>query len=78
MVARGRVINGVVVLENSVQLAEGQEVTVLTLDTESAVVRSEGRPPHSIVDIPTVSVGAVLRPLTGDDDLLGELLESRP
>jgi hypothetical protein len=32
---------------------------------------------HSILDIPTVSVGAVLRPLTSDDDLLDEMLEGR-
>jgi len=32
---------------------------------------------HSILDIPPVRVGAVLRPLTSDDDLLGEMLEDR-
>ena len=31
--------------------------------------------PHSILDIPSVSLGAALRPLTSDDDLLGEMLE---
>jgi hypothetical protein len=33
--------------------------------------------PHSIMDIPPVSVGAVLRPLSSDDDLLDEMLEGR-
>jgi hypothetical protein len=33
--------------------------------------------PHRILDIPPVSVGAVLRPLTSDDDVLGEMLEGR-
>jgi hypothetical protein len=32
---------------------------------------------HSILDIPPVSVRAVLRPLTSGDDLLGEMLEDR-
>ena len=33
---------------------------------------------HSILDIQPVHLGAVLHPLTPDDDLLGEMLESRP
>lgn len=32
---------------------------------------------HSILDIPAVHLGAVLQPLTSDDDLLGEMLEGR-
>lgn len=32
---------------------------------------------HSILDIPPVSLGSVLRPFTADDDLLGEMLEGR-
>jgi hypothetical protein len=32
---------------------------------------------HSILDIPLVRLGAVLRPLTSDDDLLGEMLDDR-
>jgi hypothetical protein len=71
MVARGHVRNGVVVLDDGVRLPEGQEVTVLARPMEA----SQG---HSILDIPSVSVGAVLRPLTPDDDLLGEMLEGRP
>jgi hypothetical protein len=73
MVARGRVQNGVVVLDPGVRLPEGQEVTVLVPGPELA---GEGSP-HSFSDIPSVSVGAVLRPLTSDDDLLGEMLEGR-
>src|SRR5262249_20296749 len=74
MVARGRVRNGVVVLEDRVRLPEGQEVTGLVPGT----IATDGARRHSIVDIPPVSVGAVLRPLTSDDDLLGEMLEGRP
>jgi hypothetical protein len=77
MVARGRVQNGVVVLDNGVRLPEGQEVTVLAPDTMPASPRTEGSRPHSVLDIPTISVGAVLRPLTADDDLLGDMLEGR-
>jgi len=70
MVARGRVQNGV-------RLPEGQEVTVLVPDTVPTSPRMEGSRPHSVLDIPTVRVGAVLRPLMSDDDLLGEMLEGR-
>jgi hypothetical protein len=60
-----------------VRLPEGQEVTVLAPDTTLTSPLMEGLRPHSVLDIPTVSVGAVLRPLTSDDDLLGEMLEGR-
>ena len=73
MVTRGHVKNGVVVLDNGVRLPEGQEVTVLVPGAGPAVAR-----PHSILDIAPVSVGAVLRPMTAEDDLLGEMLEGRP
>jgi len=33
--------------------------------------------PHSVLDIAPVSLGRVLRPLSTDDDLLGEMLEDR-
>jgi hypothetical protein len=70
MVARGRVQNGVVVLANDVHLPEGQEVIVLTPSLPDA-------PTHGLRDIPPVSLGSVLRPLTSEDDLLGEMLEDR-
>ena len=70
MIVRGRVKNGVVVLEDNVQLPEGQEVSVQPF--------VEQKPEsHSILDIPTVSMGACLKPLTSDDDLLEEMLEDR-
>jgi len=43
----------------------------------TAVTRAAAPKPHRILDIPPVRVGAVLRPLTSDDDLLGETLEDR-
>ena len=47
-------------------LPEGQEVTVLTPETVPTNARLEGSCPHSVLDIPTVRVGAVLRPLTSE------------
>jgi hypothetical protein len=78
VVARGRVQNGVVVLDEGFHLPEGQEVTVLAHGPAPATPPVSGSPPHSLLDIPTVSLGAALRPLTADDDLLGEMLEGRP
>ena len=78
MVARGRVQDGVVVLAHGVRLPEGQEVTVLAHGTGSPAPRMEGSRSHSVLDIATVGLGSVLRPLTPDDDLLGEMLEGRP
>lgn len=66
-------MNGVIVLDNRVNLAEGQEVTILASVPRSARVGV----PHSVLDIPAVSVGAVLRPLAADDDLLDEMLDGR-
>jgi hypothetical protein len=70
MVARGHVQNGVVVLAAGVRLPEGQEVTILAPSLP-------GPPTHGILDIPPVSLGSVVRPITGDDDLLAEMLEGR-
>jgi hypothetical protein len=77
MVARGRVQDGVVVLDNGVRLPEGQEVTVLAHATVPPAPRIEGSHSHSVLDIATVSLGSVIGPLTFDDDLLGEMLEGR-
>jgi hypothetical protein len=60
----------VVVLEEGVRLADGQEVTVLAHLTA-------GAQPHSLLEIPPVSLGSLRRPLTVDDDLLEEMLEGR-
>ncbi len=35
------------------------------------------QPGHGVLDIPPVHLGGVLRPLSPDDDLLGEMLEDR-
>ncbi len=77
MVARGRVQNGVVVLDDGVRLPEGQEVIVLGPGTAPIAPSLPDLPPHSVLDIPVVSLGPVLQPLTSDDDLLGEMLDDR-
>jgi hypothetical protein len=77
MVARGRVQNGVVVLDNGVRLPEGQEVTVLAPGTVPESPPMEGSRPHSVLDIAPVSLVPVRPPLAADDDLLGEMLEGR-
>ena len=77
MVARGRVQDGVVVLDNGVRLPEGQEVTVLAHATVPPAPRIEGSQSHRVLDIATVSLGSVIGPQTSDDDLLGEMLEGR-
>jgi hypothetical protein len=47
-------------------------VTVLAIDQALDILKT-----HSVMDIPSVSVGSILRPSTADDDLLGEMLEGR-
>jgi hypothetical protein len=39
--------------------------------------RLNNAPPHSVLDIAPVSLGRVIRPLSSNDDLLGEMLEER-
>ena len=53
-------------------------MTVLAHGPVAASPRIEGSRSHSVLDIATMSVGRVLRPLSSDDDLLGEMLEGRP
>lgn len=45
-------------------------------DAKTSREGSEARP-HSVLDIPTVNVGRVLRPVSSEDDILGEMLEFR-
>ena len=78
MVARGRVQDGVVVLDYGVRMPERQEVRVMAHATVPPAPQMEGVQSHGVLDIATVSLGSVLRPLTPDDDLLGEMLEGRP
>jgi hypothetical protein len=67
----------VVVLENGGALREGEEVAVVTLERGAPESR-EVPGVHGVLDIPTVSVGAITQPLSQDDDVLGDMLDSRP
>ena len=59
-------------LVNSV--VSGQGLVVITRDDRSvALLTSAATPQHSLRDLTPSSVGAVLRPLSGDDDLLDEM-----
>jgi hypothetical protein len=69
MITHGHVQNGVVVLPEGVQIPEGEEVIV---HAPSACAPKK----HSLLDIPAVSLGSLLRPL-GEDDLMEEMLEGR-
>ena len=77
MIAPGTVQNGVIVLDDGVRLPEGERVTVVVRDLAQATPQTQPLPSHSVLDIPTISLGGVLRPLTADDDLLEEMLEGR-
>ena len=70
MVVSGRVQNGVVVLDEGVQLPEGQQVQVIASEPSR-------KGTHSVLDIPTVSVGEILVSDIKGDDLLGEMLEDK-
>lgn len=74
MVARGHVRNGVIVLDHGIQLTEGLEVTVIGSVDHFA---STQRQIHSVLEIPTVSLGPILNSTNPDDDVLGEMLDSR-
>ena len=77
-VSHGREKNGVVVLDSGVRLPAGHEVTVLAQPTVPSSPWMEGLQSYSVLDIGTVTMGSVLRPLAYDDDMLGEMLEGRP
>jgi hypothetical protein len=72
MIVRGRVQNGVVVLDDGVRLPEGLEVTVVGRGATPAA-----SPSHSVLDVPAVSLGPVSQARSAADDLLGEMLDDR-
>ena len=61
--------NGVLKLEQPLPLKNQERVRV--------TIERLDRRAHSVLDIRPVSLGQVLRPLSADDDLLGEMLEGR-
>ncbi|MDA1050974.1 MAG: antitoxin family protein [Planctomycetota bacterium] len=61
--------NGVLKLAQALPLNDREKVRV--------TIERLGRGAHSVFDIRPISLGQVLRPLTRDDDVLGEMLEGR-
>jgi hypothetical protein len=59
-------------------LPQGQQENLLIwLSERVRQQREAASSPHSVLDIAPVSLGRVIRPLSPDDDLLGEMLEER-
>ena len=54
-----------------------QQALFARLASRFARKRVQVEKPLGVLEIEPVSVGRVLQPLTEDDDLLGEMLESR-
>ena len=61
--------NGVLKLEQPLPLKDRERVRV--------TVECRARNHHSVLDIRPISLGKALKPLSTDDDLLGEMLEGR-
>lgn len=61
--------NGILRLAQPLPLKDHEQVRV--------TVERLSRGHHSLLDIQPVHLGEVLKPLTSDDDLLGEMLEGR-
>lgn len=70
MIVQGQIQNGVVVFDPAVRLPDGQRVTVI-------VPSMTNDPGHSILDIPKISLGSLVSPMTSHVDLLGEMLADR-
>jgi hypothetical protein len=62
--------NGVLKPERPLPLKDREKVRVTVEGLDAG--------DHSVLDIPPVNLGQAIRPLTSDDDLLGEMLEGRP
>jgi hypothetical protein len=75
VVVRGRIQNGVVVLSETAKFQEGQEVAVIATGQAQTGDADASPKGHKILEIPVVSLGNVLRPVTPEDDLLGEMLD---
>lgn len=61
--------NGILKPDRPLPLTEREKVRV--------TVERMAPGPHSVLDIPPVSLGSVMAPARTDEDLLGEMLEGR-
>lgn len=66
-------------IESAVETLSSEQKQRLYRFLEGQLQNDSGRVPdrRSVLDIPTVHLGPVLQPFTSDDDLLGEMLETR-
>jgi hypothetical protein len=64
-------------IEAAVPGLSTQELAELERFVQEARRKAAPSVGHSVMDIPAVNVGRILRPLSSDDDLLGEMLEGR-
>jgi hypothetical protein len=64
-------------IEAAVPKLSAEELAELERFVHAERRKASSSQTHSVLDIPTVSVGRILRPLSPEDDLLGEMLEGR-
>jgi hypothetical protein len=64
-------------IEAAVPMLNAQELAKLERFVQEERRKMSIASAHSVLDIPAVSVGRILRPFTADDDLLDEMLEGR-
>ena len=78
-----KTLNDIEVAADSLPLEDKQRLVrhlLAQLDSQhgsSALPADAKSTGHSVLDIEPVRLGAVLKPLTSDDDILGEMLEGR-
>ena len=63
-------------IEEALPKLTPDEISALRRNLEE-IAPEQGKPRKSLRDIPTVDVGTILRPLTSDDDILGEMLDEK-
>ena len=66
-------------IESDVEALSTDQKYILYRFLEGQLKGAAGAPlkRQSVLDIPTVNLGKILRPLTGEDDRLGEMLEEQ-
>ena len=64
-------------IEAAVPKLNAMELAELEKFVQAERKKAAASAAHSVLDILPVSVGHILRPLSSDDDLLGEMLEGR-
>ena len=63
-------------IEEALPKLTPDEISALRRKLE-AIAPEQSQPRKSLRDIPTFNVGKILRPLTSDDDILGEMLDEK-